>query len=191
MGSATPVVQQYVFLISGTSIRGQINNWDNANVALVCDSVDLCPTPINNGLPAGYKLTVELNYDNTNVTGATFKVIDNHGTELANKPFPVSQAQCNCGIPPGFSCVGFQAGDVAPITAFTVDIVGPGGGNATKFSSGSGNLSYSVQNGQSITAVTNQPGCIAFSFQTAENSNAIYGPLNACPAPTLTQWFKM
>jgi hypothetical protein len=192
-GTEVDAWQQYGFGVSGNSIQGFINNWANLTTAIVCNSMDLCSTPINNGLPAGYVLSVTLNTDSSsNVTGAVFQVFDNNGNQLANKSFSVAGTGCNCSLPSGFTCTGFKSGDLSPMTAFTVDVVGNGGGSATTFSAGAGNITYSGSSGQ-LTPLSSKPACVESVNigGTAETSNAAYGTLNGCPRSFLTQPFSV
>jgi len=186
----TDVWQQYGFSVIGNSVRGFINNWANLNTAIVCDAVDLCSTPISNGLPAGYALGLYLVTDAGGaVTGAVYQVYDSNGNQLANRSFSVDQAGCNCSMPQGFSCTGFQPGDESPITAFRVVIVGPGNGAGTTFSSGAGVINYG-SNGN-LTPMSSAPNCVAVDFGTAETSNAAYGALNGCPKVFVAQQFSV
>ena len=186
-GTEVDAFQQYGFSITGNSIQGFINNWSNVSTQVVCDSVDLGSTPISNGIPAGYSLVLQLLNDNLgNVTGANYQVFDNNGVSRANSTFLVQDAGCQCGG----TCLGFKQGDLSPITAFTVDIVGPGNGSNAAFSAGAGNIVYGVSSGN-LTPLTFVPACIETDLFTAETSNASYGRLNGCPRPTITQQFSV
>jgi hypothetical protein len=182
-GTEVDAFQQYGFTIDGSLIKGFINNWANLTTQIVCDDIGLGSTPLSNGIPAGYSLVLNLLNDSSgNVTGANYQVFDNKGNNVANSNFSVASARCRCGG----TCTGFTVGDLSPITAFTVDIVGPGNGQGTAFSSGSGTITYSVANGK-IGPLRVQPICVEARFGTAETSNASYGVLNVCPQPSFTQ----
>jgi hypothetical protein len=190
--SGSDAWQQYGFLIDGHSIKGFIDNWTSNLTPIVCNTFDLCSTPLNNGLPAGYTLTVSLHTDDSsNVTGASYTVTDSDGNLLANKTMAVADAGCHCGWQGtnwGDNCRGFRTGDLSPITTFTVDIVGRYNSETATFSAGVGNISYSVLNGQ-LTPGGSEPPCIERRFPTGELSNANYGVLNACPGATVNQEF--
>ena len=136
--SSVTAWQQYGFSIVGNSIQGFINNWMDGQTAIVCEYIDLCSTPRNNGIPSGYSLVLQLLNDSSgNVTGATYQVFDNYGNNLANKDFLVQNAGCACdgGLPwQTATCLGFKSIDLAPITAFTVVLVGTGDDRGTTFS---------------------------------------------------------
>jgi hypothetical protein len=182
--------QQYVFRVSGIGISAQINNWQNASTAIVCGASGVTLTPLLNGIPKGYTLRITLQYyRGTNVSGALFEVLNN-GQTLGSQSLSVSQTGCNCSLPQGFTCTGYQStADLSPITAFQVNIVGPGNGAGTTFTSGAGTISYSVSDG-SLTALSSVPPCVVNPLCTAETSNASYGQLLACPEQTMTQTFN-
>ena len=184
--------QQYVFMVQGNLIQGQINNWQNSTTAIVCDAVDVGFTPISNGIPKGYTLQITLQYENVSgaVSGARFQVFSQQGQSVGDQTFLVSQAGCNCNFPAGFQCTGYQsAADLSPITAFQVNIVGPGNSSAANFTSGAGNIVYA---GAALTALSSPPACVeaAGNLCTAETSNASYGQLDACPHQSQTQTFS-
>jgi hypothetical protein len=182
--------QQYVFSITGNSIQGEIDNFTQDDMALiVCGGVDLGSTPISNGLPEGYTLQVTLQYQGVYVSGALFEVLNN-GRQISSAQLPVSQTGCNCSLPPGYTCSGYRsAADLSPIAAVTVNIVGPGNGEPTMFTSGAGTINYAVSSG-ALTAASTLPSCVSSSyFCTVESSNASYGELFACPEQSMTQSF--
>jgi hypothetical protein len=185
-GTEVDAWQQYGFYIHDNSIKGFLENFSNRGTPIVCHLEDLCSTPINNGLPAGYTLAVSLSTDdNSNVTAAVYQVYDGDGNQLANKSVSVAEAGCNCNV----GCTGFKSGDLSPITTFTVDIVGPGNSSAATFSAGVGNISYS-SSGQ-LTPLSSVPICVERAPVTAETSNAAYGTLSSCPGQTVTQQFSV
>ena len=182
-------VQQYVFLVQGNSIQGGISNWQNAMTEIVCGFVDVASTPINNGIPKGYTLQITLQYQGNSVSGALYEVLS-QDQPVATKTLLVSQAGCNCNLAGGFQCTGYQSSaDLSPITAFEVNIVGPGGGASTTFTKGAGNIVYAVSSGV-LTPLSSEPRCIEIAFCTNETSNASYGQLDGCPAQSLTQTFS-
>jgi hypothetical protein len=185
--------QQYVFLITGNSIQGQINNWQNLNTVIVCGLVNVGSTPISNGLPQGYTLRITLQYAGNSVSGALFQVL-NGSQVVSSAPLSVSQTGCNCSLPSGYTCTGYQSSaDLSAIAAFQVNIVGPDGGSNAVFTPGRGTITYAVSSG-ALTAVSNVPSpCVdpnSFGICTAETSNASYGPLTACWQQSMTQTFS-
>src|SRR5262249_37910519 len=119
-------------------------------------------------------------------TGANYQVFDSKGVMLANNTSLVQNAGCNCGG----TCLGFKQGDLSPITAFTIDIVGPDNGLSTRFSNGAGNIVYTLFNGR-IQPLSSKPACVETNLLTAETSNSAYGILNGCPRESVTQPFSV
>jgi len=166
--------QQYAFSVQGNSIRAAINNWQDSTTAIVCDYRDVASTPINNGIPNGYTLKITLQCQD--VSGVRFEVLS-QGQFLGDQTFLVNQAGCNCNLPAGFQCTGYQStADLSPITAFQVNIVGPDKRSAANFRSGAGNIVHAVA-GAELTAVSSPPACVvaAGNLCTAETSNARTG----------------
>jgi len=189
--SATVQLQQYGFIVSGTDIKGFINNWSDGTTAIVCDHIDLCKTPINNAIPTGYTLSLSLLNDASgNVIGATYQVFDGNGALQANKNFLVSQSHCNCTFLTGFTCNGFQAGSLSPLTTVSLDIVGPGNSARANFSGGAGVLTYSTSTG-TLAAQVGEPTCGSSICGTAETSNAAYGLLTPCSSGSLVHSFSI
>jgi hypothetical protein len=191
-GAEPDAWQQYGFTIIGNSIQGFINNWQNGNTAINCDQRNVGSTPLNNGIPAGYTLVLQLQYDGSqNVIGAVYQVFDQNSNSSGPVTFLVQNAACNCAFPSGFTCTGYQGvTDLSPITAFELNIVGPGGGQNANFSSGAGSITYSVGAPNQISAQIAQPACTEVTLITAETGNSSYGTLSACPAQSLTQQFS-
>ena len=85
--------------------------------------------------------------------------------------------------------VGEAAGDLSPIIAFEVNLVGPGGGAGTTFTSGAGTIKCSATN--VLTALAVEPGCAEALVTTGEMSNAVYGELPSTPSTSFTQTFSV
>jgi hypothetical protein len=185
--------QQYAFLIQDTSITGMINNsQNNGQIAIVDGGVAFATTSIGNGIPKGFTFQITLQYAGTAVSGALFEVLSPQGKSVASLPLSVSQAGCNLfdSFMPGYQCLGYQSpDDLSEITAFQLNIVGPGNGDSTTFTQGSGTIVYTVSDG-TLTPLSSPPGC-AQAYCVEENSNALYGQLGNCPAQSLTQTFSI
>jgi hypothetical protein len=126
----------------------------------------------SNQILAGSVLQVQLATDSSgNVTVATFGYTDPSG-KASNVPYT------------------FPTGAAYPIYGFQADVVGPGGGSACTFTSGSGTLTYSVSMG--TLAVQNaSTGCGGSQPGTAETSNAIYGAITPASGIKLTQHMRV
>jgi len=150
---------QYLFYVLDNAIWADIQYWDAPNSTITFDSGWQSIVSLNsNTVPAGYVLEIELNYDSIswNVTGATFKVTDNTG-------HTTSQA------------LAVDASHQFPIVALQTNVVGPGNGSCSAFSSGSGTIFYSVSNGQLCIEGGLPEVCSGSNTNTNEGSNTTYG----------------
>lgn len=116
----------------------------------------------SNKLPAGSSLTIALTTDESppyGVTAATFTV------QLA-------------GLPAQSVPLPFPPYAQFPIAAFEVDLVGPGQLSTATFTSGAGQLTYSLSGGEVCAQPPGTTGACAFQYyETGEKSNASYGPI--------------
>ena len=122
-----------------------------------------------NQLPAESVMEIALATDSNNVTSATFSITDPSG-KVSSLPYPL----------PTYGLYS--------ICAFQINLVGPPG-SACTFSSGAGDLTYSVSSGSLAdqgggvgAACGEYPGAV-----TGETSNAVYGPLNPSTGSTVGQ----
>jgi len=86
---------------------------------------------------------------------------------------------------------GLSANDVAPIIAFTLNLVGPVNGESAVLTSGAGLITYSAS---SPLTVTNQEpaACIEdITGFTCERATSSYGQLPANPANPFSQTFAV
>lgn len=177
--------QQYCITVDGSppEIGGAICNWSKDNTHFLIDQdVDLAPLP-NGKLPSGWQFKINLTTDapKGNVSAVTFKVVDATGTTRANKTMTLLSLKDIKGN-------SLIAADLAPITAFEVNIVGPDDGDATTFSSGSGTITYVATS--PLTVINHAPACIESGTPgTAETSNCKYGFLPWTESKTLVQSF--
>jgi hypothetical protein len=181
-GTAPSIVWQQYCVVVGTDIEWVINNWTAQELSTkgglpqfnqrgpFAPYAPLSP----NQLPAGSQIKIILMYDaQNNVTGAQF-VLSVPGSYLA-APFIQLVATKS------------QA-DLAPISAFELDLVGPDGGQFTNLSSGEGSIAYAASS--PLTALSALPACTASHSTTGETSNSLYGPLPTVASNLLTQTFS-
>jgi hypothetical protein len=123
-------------------------------------------------LPRQSKLAIALTTnDDGGVTKVTFTYTDPDGNDHA---------------------AAFNLPAVHPIVACEVNLVGPGNGQAARFTEGLTNsrgiIYYSVSSGQ-LSVQRGGPGsaCGEAGFFTAETSNMTYSDINGAPASTVTQ----
>jgi hypothetical protein len=188
--SFTPncALQQYVIIVVGNQLQGQINNYKYGPYGphngiqykqLNLQNVTLGSLASANKLPKGYKLSISLVYgQNEIITGAVFNVQDNHGRALPTVTIQIS------GVPPQ---------GLAPIIAFELDIVGPGNGEAAVFSSGGGTISYSASSPLGFLS-TNPNNCgitLLSGGGTLEQGNTSYEVLTVYRTNPIVQQFKL
>jgi hypothetical protein len=166
--------QQYCITLDNSTLSGGICNWTvNIDNPIIFQEVYLTSFPTPGIIPAGYHLNISLQNDaQGNVTAAIYTVTDNNGNSLANKAMNVTSA------------------DIAPITAFELNIVGPRGKQSSVLSSGAGRIAYAAQN--VLIVLNQQPLCTeAPTVFTAEHSNCMYGDLLAIPDYYFWQSFNV
>ncbi len=175
-GEATSF-QQYVMFVDSGELSGAVNNFNAVGASLPVEIAGLLSLP-NSVLPAGYRLTIALENDASgNITGVTYVVVDNDGTTRANVT-----KQLLTWIP------GLTTAELAPITAFQLNLVGPDNGQTTTLSSGAGTITYAAST--RLTALNQEPVCIELGLVTAEMANSFYGVLPPSPSNLLTQSFN-
>jgi hypothetical protein len=147
--------------VNSPEVQGFVNNWPPGPSAsppnyYVLDNLPLASLP-SSTLPAGYTLTLALAFDGAAVSGVTYTVTGGGSTNSV--PETLTSAPIN-----------EPAGDLSPIVAFEVDIVGPGGGTGTIFSSGAGTITYAAAT--ALTALAAPP------------PSAVSGPAGPASTPT-------
>jgi hypothetical protein len=179
MNGYTCGYQQYVISLADSELSGVVNNYavpgNPASILLWNSLVGMGGSTI----PAGYKLTISLQTDNTSsVTGVTFLVVDGSGKTVGNKTQPLKDIQ-------GFSALG-----AAPIAGFVMNFVGPGGGEqAILEPGGAGIFTYAAS---SILKASNQGPLCAENLNvfTVETANSVYGMMSASASLKLIQTFN-
>jgi hypothetical protein len=139
------------------------------------------PSQANTRLPAGYVLQISLqNDDSGNVVAATYGVFDNQGNVLANMTQDLLTAQG-----------GLTSADLAPITAFELDFVGPINGESAVLSSGAGWITY--ESASPLTVLSQEPPCIESpGAVTGETANSSYSRMPAAvTSNSFVQYFNV
>jgi len=174
--------QQYLVYMAPNSsqLTCMVDNWHSTSSELINDQPTLATLPAKK-LPAGYKLTIALSNDNNgNITGATYTVNDDTGTELGTQTISLLSLNLDSETP-------VTEADLAPIVAFQLDIVGYLNGDGTTLSSGAGTITYSAAN--ALTVVNDEPDCVDWAYQTEEHANTFYSVLPIGQAQLLAQSF--
>jgi hypothetical protein len=173
------VWQQYIIAVHETVV-GTLNNWTAASLSTeqTISGPDparvLLAPPSPNMIPAGTTLKITLQNDaDGNVTGVTFDALGHPAQSIA-----LSALTTTGGQPVGTTFV-------APIVAFTLDLVGPGEGKYAAFTSGAGTITYSAST--PLTPSLQLPSCVANGAITEETSNSTYGTVPMFPSSSVTQ----
>jgi hypothetical protein len=166
----TAAWQQYVMYVTETQIWGAINNWTVSENELCDTTIVLGSVPKANILPRGYTLHMQPTIVQGLVTGVIFNVWDREEHLVIDVPLDVPQSS-----PP------------APITAFELNIVGPGNRQGA-WISGAGRIVYHAA--PQVYAWGSHPKCAVFSGGTVEGSNVAYGRLSIYPSERVTQTFE-
>jgi hypothetical protein len=138
-------------------------------------------------LPAGYQVEIVLvnsSMSPNNVEFAVFRLLDNHGNQVGTDEGVTLT-----------SITGANAGDLAPITAFELDIVGPINGEIAVLSSGAGYISYvSLTPPLKVYVPTSTnpfPSCTETTAGRCETANTFYGFLPSNSNLTFKQFFEV
>jgi hypothetical protein len=177
--SATPLE-----LICGVNLwtEAEINSTDPNQQPEMYIKVPQLPPLASPTLPAPYSFQISLANGTAGavpncITGVNFTITDNTGATHTNF---------------GLDFIGqleWPPGDLAPITAFEVNLVGPDKSQPTVLSSGAGQFVY---NATTPLTVLNQipTQCTGTNTQTGETANSTYGPLPPGPSNIIHQAFS-
>jgi hypothetical protein len=174
--------QQYLINFWNTQLLGGINTWPLSGPPIIFPlslggefTEPLGSSLPSTVIPAGYVMTIALGNDPSgNVNSVTWTV---NGTPFVQN------------IPALLTSKGFPATDVAPIVAFTLDLVGPVCSEAAVISAGAGTITYSASPSTPLTVTNTEPGCAEATVFTAETATTSYGVLPANPGNPFTQTF--
>jgi hypothetical protein len=162
-----PAWQQYIISLLGTQLNGAVNSYNESGsgVSGVPNQL-LGPSLPHVAIPKGYILNITLNSDPSDPSGAINSVT-----------WFVNGVRYNAPI--------FNP---TPIVAFTLNLVGPIGGESAVLSSGAGIITYSAAT--PLTVTNAEPTkCADFRGYTCERATSSYGELPANPPTPFTQTF--
>lgn len=146
----------------------------------------------SNRLPAGSSLTIALTTapSSQRVTAATFTVqLAGAAAKSVTLDFPAS-------VPFNFvtGAPGVPVDAQFPIAGFQVDLVGPGNLATAAFTSGAGEITYSVSSGSGLSVQNGGVGTACGQYTgalTGENSNVVYGDVTPSSGATVRQPFSV
>ena len=146
----------------------------------------------SNWLPAGSSLTIALTTapSSQRVTAATFTVqLAGAAAKSVTLDFPAS-------VPFNFvtGAPGVPVDAQFPIAGFQVDLVGPGNLATAAFTSGAGEITYSVSSGSGLSVQNGGVGTACGQYTgalTGENSNVVYGDVTPSSGATVRQPFSV
>jgi hypothetical protein len=174
--------QQYVILCdSGGTLWGWVDNWTSANQEVINNRQKIASLP-SATLPAGYTLQITLANDASGrVTGATYNASDSSGKSIGSVTLTLKNLKKDNGKP-------MTDADLAPITAFQLNIVGPFNGEAANISSGLGTIVYTANGNMTVAA--SEPSCVDWDYETLEQANTVYGTMPALSSNQFAQYFE-
>ena len=198
---ANCVWQQYIMMFTTSNssplrILQMVDNWpsdsfrQSLNLPTGSDLINthgqLMLTLPGATLPAGYKFTISLTNDKDhNVNGVTYLIVDDKG-KTTKADIRLESLFVNHTNP----AKPITSDDLAPINVFELNLVGPTNGEATHFSAGAGNITYTASS--PLTVLSKKPSCCAAQgVFTKESGNSAYGTLFAGPSQTITQSFDI
>jgi len=188
--------QQFSVIVGfsgNTNLAAFANSWPyNWNGTASDDTINDPQTlaPLSSlSLAAGYYLTIELTNQSpgNQVTSAIFGGHDNNGNPFTPVTITIEGLSDQQGGT-------ISAGQLAPIVAFQVLLVGPDNSITTDLTSGKGKMTISANGDFIATDSLPTGGCWSFNSGltgTGENSNAVYSELPAASSRTFVQYFSV
>ena len=178
------VWQQYIVMVRN-EVDGWVNNWTaasllNGAITIAPPTTTFAPLARPGVLPAGSTLTIELECD---LAGNVSEVIFNLQPGGTRTPITLTgQALQGGGT--------VTTANLAPIVAFTLNLVGPEDSVHAHFISGAGSILYGVT-GNLLMALPQLPTSVASGASTAETANSFYSPIPLGPSAIFEQDFRV
>lgn len=187
----TTTWQQYViYAESGdNSLTAQVANWSGTDAERpppepIQWTTQLAPLPSTPMIPAGYKITIALNFRLTEgqplVSGATYTVVDNTGTTIGNVSIDLLSLSN--------SLTGQQItiANLAPIGSFQILIVGGDQSPPATFTSGAGAITYTSSG---CRAVPTRQGFPILGFRSEQHRDGRKFECDLLPTPMAMEHF--
>ena len=184
--STTPTWQQYVVVSApgDNGLYGVIDNWDgtvpdNTAGQVINNEAQITTLDSAGQIPAGATINIAPVFDSNNVITAITYIYTPPGGQA------MSTTTTFTDLDVYNSDQSITSAYEAPISAFTLNIVGDYNGNAGVFTSGSGTIVYTAA--QPLTVLTTEPDYTSFQDGTGETANTVYGELPESDSTTITQ----
>lgn len=180
-GNNGVLVQQYGFqMLTDNSIYAFIETWSSDAESVIERRFFVTYIVVPQTIVAGSSFVITLVTDGNNVvnqatfnaslSGVNFSVLPDPLEDLVPTPSPGTD------------------NDLAPITAFTFNIVGDDEGNTAVFSAGSGYLQFESSN--SIEPLSDFPSNVAGAY-TTEDGNSVYDQMDDGSATEIFQYWSV
>ena len=175
---------------SSGNLQVWVNNWtttDGYSINTPDAPAYTVTTLSSSTLPAGYTLTITLDFDHhDNLVASTFVATDETGhtfpakrIDYGGRPLQTNDAAPHAKVTDRY---------IAPICTLQMNIVGFDNQENAQFRTGAGSISYSAK--QKLTAKASIPSC-ADQFTTLETSNMLYGAMPATSGEDQSQMFGL
>ena len=174
--------QQYVIILDSENVLwGQVENFTAFGEVLVVYRLQI--TSFNTpSIPKGSLLQISLANDSSDrITGVTFKAFNASGDSIGSQTITLKHLEKQDGDL-------MTDADLAPITAFQLNIVGPYNSMTAAISSGFGTIVYNAD--QNMTVRASAPSCIDNDYATGEQANTAYSKMPAAADTQLSQYFE-
>ncbi|HEX3615742.1 MAG TPA: hemopexin repeat-containing protein [Solirubrobacteraceae bacterium] len=176
--------QIVVYLPAGSdTLISRIENWVDPSTELIRIDRDLANLP-DGKIPAGYALTIAVHTDGQqNVSGATFTLTDENGGISGQQTLTiVGQTLSTTGKPA-------TSADLAPMTAFQLNIGGDYNGSAADLTAANGTITYAASG--LLSASDTPPADVDIDYYTLETANVSFSQLPVAADAAMTQYFAL
>jgi Hemopexin len=165
------------------TLVARIENWVNPSTELIRIDRDLADLP-GGKILAGYTLMIAVQTDaQQNVSGATFTLTDENNHVVGQ------QALTILGKPLSTTGKPATSADLAPITAFQLNIGGDYGGSAAKLTAANGTITYGASG--LLSASDTPPADIDIDYYTLETADVSFSQLPVAADAAMTQYFAL
>ena len=176
--------QIVVYLPAGSdTLVARIENWVDPSTELIRIDRDLADLP-DGKIPAGYVLTIAVQTDaQQNVSGATFTLTDENSDVVGQQALTiVGQPLSTTGNPA-------TSADLAPMTAFQLNIGGDYNGSVADLTAANGTITYASSG--LLSASDTPPPDVDIDYYTLETANVSFSQLPVAADAAMTQYFAL